>query len=123
MIGIGVGGYQDFTAGPGFLRKLLCQFVRRHSGDVFFRVKGLCVVIEIHEAFLMVHLPGGKELLDRELGRTVDPTDQPLLLGLLLLLHIGAHPGEGAGGLPLVPDKIHRSHYRHSLSASSLSLL
>ena len=123
VVGIGVGGHQHFTAGPGFFRKFLCQLVRRCPGDVLLRMEGLSIVVKVHRAFLAVHLPGGQELLDRELGRTVDPADQPLSLGFLFLLHIGAHPGEGTGRLPLVLDEIHCRHYRHSLSASSLSLL
>lgn len=112
VLGIGVSCDQHLAPRPRPLRKLRRQIVRRRPGDVLVRMEGLRVVVEVHRAFLAVHLPGGEELLHRELWGTVDAADQLAVTPqhLLLLLHIVAHTGEAAGGLTAVLDEIHRGH-------------
>lgn len=122
VLRIQMGGDEYLAVRPSLRRKLLRHLIRQRSCDLLLRREGLDIVIEPDRAILLVHLPGGKELLRCQLRCAVLSTDQllPVLLSRLLLLgDIPRHTMERSRGLLLVLDECDRGHQRTSRSASS----
>lgn len=89
VAGVHMGSHQHLALRPGLFRKFFRQLVGLGTGNGFLWGKGLGIMIEPHGAFLVVGGPDGTELLDSEVGRAANPTDQFLagapVLGLFLL--------------------------------------
>ena len=78
MIGVTVGGDEDFRTGPGSDCKLLCNLVSLPGRDVLRGFEGLHILVEVDTVHLTVSRLGGFELQNGIPPITVDAADEPL---------------------------------------------
>ena len=90
MIGVAMGGDEDFLTGPGSDCKLLCNLVSQSGRDVLRGFEGLHILIEVNAVHLSVSCLGGFELQNGIPPFTVDAADE-LLPGLLVPGFIFSH--------------------------------
>ena len=90
MVGVAVGGDEDFRTGPGSDCKLLCNLVSLPGRDVLREFEGLHILIEVNAVHLSVSCLGGFELQNGIPTFTVDAADE-LLPGLLVPGFIFSH--------------------------------
>ena len=107
MVGVAVGGDEDFRTGPGSDCKLLCNLVSLPGRDVLRGFEGLHILIEVNAVHLAVSCLGGFELQNGIHSVAVDTTDETLLRllvpGLVLshaVIHNGSHGTEMLLGFP-----------------------
>lgn len=101
MVGVAVGGDEDFCTGPGSDCKLLCNLVGLPGRDVLRGFEGLHILIEVNAVHLSVSCLGGFELQNGIRPITVDTADE-LLPRLLVpgfvfphaVIHNGSHDTE-----------------------------
>ena len=94
MVGVAMGGDEDFRTGPGSDCKLLCNLVSLPGRDVLRGFEGLHILIEVNAVRLTVGCLGGFELQNRIHPIAVDTTDKPLagmLVPGLVLSHAVPH--------------------------------
>lgn len=94
MVGVAVGGDEDFRTEPGSDCKLLCNLVSLPGRDVLRGFEGLHILIEVNAVHLSVSCLGGFELQNGIPTFTVDAADE-LLPGLfvpgLIFSHAVSH--------------------------------
>lgn len=90
MVGVAMGGDEDFRTGPGSDCKLLCNLVSLSGRDVLRGFEGLHILIEVNAVHLSVSCLGGFELQNGIPSVTVDAADEPLP-GLLVPGFIFSH--------------------------------
>ena len=78
MVGVAMGGDEDFRTGPGSDCKLLCNLVSLPGRDVLRGFEGLHILIEVNAVHLSVSCLGGFELQNGIPPFTVDAADEPL---------------------------------------------
>lgn len=107
MVGVAVGGDEDFRTGPGSDCKLLCNLVSLPGRDVLRGFEGLHILIEVNAVHLSVSCLGGFELQNRIHPVAVDAADEPLagllIPGLVLshaVIHDRPHGTEVLSGFP-----------------------
>ena len=94
VLGITVGGNLNLMTGPGLLRKLLCDLVGLHQGQLLPWGEGLNILVEVDAVQLPVSSFGRKEFCDGVPAVAVDAADQVplgLLIPNLFRLHAVAH--------------------------------
>ena len=94
MVGVAMGGDEDFRTGPGSDCKLLCNLVSLPGRDVLRGFEGLHILIEVNAVRLTVGCLGGFELQNRIHPVAVDAADEPLaglLIPGLVLSHAVIH--------------------------------
>ena len=90
MVGVAMGGDEDFRTGPGSDCKLLCNLVSLPGRDVLRGFEGLHILIEVNAVHLTVGRLGGFELQNGIPPVTVDAADE-LLPGLFIPGFIFSH--------------------------------
>ena len=117
---VAVGGDKHLAVRPRFRSKFPGDVVCLGGRDVLLRGEGLGVMVEPNRALLAVHLPGGGELLGRQLGHTVLTAEEHLTAfgvpTLLLLGHIFHHTAQRCGALAAVFDETDDGHISVSLA-------
>lgn len=108
MVGVAVGGDEDFRTGPGSDCKLLCNLVSLPGRDVLRGLEGLHILIEVNAVHLSVSCLGGFELQNGIPPFTVDAADEPLpglfVPGLIFSHAVSHHCPHGTEVLPAFPD-------------------
>ena len=107
MVGVAVGGDEDFRAGPGAGCELHGDLMGLPGSDVLQRRKGLHILIEVDAVHLAVGCLGRFELQNGIHPIAVDAADEPLagsfIPGLVLshaVIHHGSHSTEVLPGFP-----------------------
>ena len=108
MVGVAVGGDEDFRTGPGSDCKLLCNLVSLSGRDVLRGFEGLHILIEVNAVHLSVSCLGGFELQNGIPPFTVDAADEPLpglfVPGLIFSHAVSHHCPHGTEVLSGFPD-------------------
>lgn len=90
MVGVAMGGDEDFRTGPGSDCKLLCNLMGLPGRDVLRGFEGLDILVKVDAVHLSVSCLGGFELQNGIPSVTVDAADEPLP-GLLVPGFIFSH--------------------------------
>ena len=107
MVGIAVGGDENFSTGPCTDCKLLCNLMGLSGRNVPRGLEGLHILVEVDAIHLAMCRLGGFELQNGIHSVAVDTTDETLLRllvpGLVLshaVIHNGSHGTEMLLGFP-----------------------
>ena len=114
MVGIAVGGDENFRSGPCTGSKLQGKFMCLLVGDIFRGREGLDILVEVDAAHFAVGGLGRFELQNRIHSIAVDTADKPLaglLVPGLVLSHAVPHdPPHRAEVLFVLRDKSYGSY-------------
>ena len=114
MVGITVGGDEDFRTGPCTGSELQGDFMSLPVGDIFLGREGLDILVEVYSAHFSMCSLGRFKLQNGIHPIAVDTTDKPLAGSLvpgLVLSHAVPHDiPHGAEMLLLLRDKSNGSY-------------
>ena len=78
MVGVAVGGDEDFNTGPGTDCKLLCDLMCLLGSNILRGLKGLHILVEVDAIHFFMSGLGGFKLQNRIHPIAVDAADEPL---------------------------------------------